>query len=80
MIGLPNTFLAAAAVGIVLTVFARYAGSKRSPRSHCPPAEPGQEPEAPAAELVALLRNAHGRVMETVHYRVSPEQRTEFLK
>ena len=36
-------------------------------------------PEAPAAELVALLRCARGRVMETVHYRVAPAQRAEFL-
>jgi len=36
-------------------------------------------PEAPAAELVGLLRNVHGRVMETVHYLVVPDQREEFL-
>jgi len=29
--------------------------------------------------LVGLLRNAHGRVMETVHYQVVPDQRGEFL-
>ena len=32
--------------------------------------EPLRLPEAPAAELVPLLRRARGRVMETVHYRV----------
>ena len=36
-------------------------------------------PEAPAAELVPLLRHARGRVMETVHYRVEQQQRGEFL-
>ncbi len=41
--------------------------------------EPVRGPEAPAAELMGLLRNTRGRVMETVHYRVAPEQRAEFL-
>ena len=36
-------------------------------------------PEAPAAELVPLLRRARGRVMETVHYSVQQPQRGEFL-
>jgi quinol monooxygenase YgiN len=36
-------------------------------------------PEAPAAELVPLLRRARGRVMETVHYRVQQPQRQAFL-
>ena len=36
-------------------------------------------PEAPAAELVPLLRRARGRVMETVHYHVEQPQRPAFL-
>jgi quinol monooxygenase YgiN len=80
MIGLHHTFLAAAAVGIVLMVLARYARIEAITAVPIPAEmEPIKGPEAPAAELVALLRNARGRVMETVHYRVSPEQRTEFL-
>ena len=80
MVGLHHTFLAAAALGLVLTVLARYARIEAI--TAVPVAAdmvPAQGPEAPAAELVALLRNARGRVMETVHYRVDPEQRSEFL-
>jgi MFS family permease len=80
MIGLHKTFLAAAAVGFVLTILARYARIETITPAPLPlQMEPVQGPEAPAAELVALLRNARGRVMETVHYRVDPGQRTEFL-
>ena len=80
MIGLHDTFLAAAAVGLVLTLLARYAGIETiTALPLAMQAEPAQGPEAPAAELVALLRNARGRVMETVHYRVGTEQRDEFL-
>ena len=40
-----------------------------------PAAEPLPMPEAPAAELMPLLRRARGRVMETVHYQVEQTQR-----
>jgi len=80
MIGLPNTFVAASAVGIVLMVLARYARIETVTAAPVPAdLEKVPGPEAPAAELVALLRNARGRVMETVHYRVAPGQRSEFL-
>jgi len=42
-------------------------------------AEPLSTPEAPAAELVPLLRRTRGRVMETVHYQVEPSQQAAFL-
>ncbi len=80
MIGLPHTFLAAAAVGLVLTVLARYARIETITVAPAPVGlDPAQGPEAPAAELVGLLRSTRGRVMETVHYRVTAEQRAEFL-
>jgi MFS family permease len=79
-IGLHHTFLAASAVGLVLTVLARYARIEAITAAPVrAEMEAVQGPEAPAAELVALLRNARGRVMETVHYQVAPEQRSEFL-
>jgi MFS family permease len=79
-IGLPRTFLVASAVGLILTILARYARIEAITSRPVPAlAEPVQGPEAPAAELVALLRDTRGRVMETVHYRVAPEQRVEFL-
>jgi MFS family permease len=79
-IGLPHTFLAAAAVGLVLTVLARNARIETITATQLPAVlEPPQGPEAPAAELAAVLRDARGRVMEIVHYHVSPEQRCDFL-
>ncbi len=79
-IGLHHTFLAASGVGFVLLVLARYARIESITSVPVPiGGDPIQGPEAPAAELVGLLRNARGRVMETVHYRVAPEQRNEFL-
>jgi hypothetical protein len=81
VIGLHDTFLLASAIGLVLTVLARYAGIEAITMTPVRDlTEPAQGPEAPAAELVGLLRDARGRVMETVHYRVAPEQRAEFLK
>ena len=79
-IGLPDTFLAAAAAGLVLMALARYAGIEALTAVPVPDiAAPVLGPEAPAAELVGLLRHASGRVMETVHYRVTPDRRGEFL-
>jgi MFS family permease len=79
-IGLHRTFMVAAAVGLILTILARYARIESITVIPMPPeAEPVRGPEAPAAELMGLLRNTRGRVMETVHYRVDPEQRAEFL-
>jgi MFS family permease len=80
-IGLHDTFLAASAVGLILMLFARYARIETIVAGPLPTQlEPVQGPEAPAAELVGLLRDARGRVMETVHYRVAPDQRAEFLR
>ena len=81
MIGLHHTFLLASALGIILTVLARYARIEATTAVPLPAQlDPVPGPEAPAAELVALLRDTRGRVMETVHYRVAPEQRPEFLR
>ena len=79
-IGLPHTFLAAAAAGLVLTVLARYANIEALTPFQVPAGvRPAQGPEAPAEELAGVLKTAPGRVMETVHYRVTPDQRAEFL-
>jgi MFS family permease len=81
MIGLHDTFLAASAVGLILMLFARYARIETIATAPLPPLlEPVQGPEAPAAELAGLLRDARGRVMETVHYLVAPDQRPAFMK
>src|SRR5215472_12455559 len=80
--GLPDTLLTAAAIGTVLA-FAVHKFSidltvTREMPASAPP-EPLPVPEAPAAELVPLLRRARGQVMETVHYSVRQEERVEFL-
>ena len=80
-IGISHTFLAAAVVGLVLMVIARFFSIEAIVRAPAPPVEePALMPEAPAPEFVPLLRNARGKVMELAHYRVEPARRGEFLR
>ena len=76
-----DTLLVAAGIGLCLGIPGAQAirSISRSQRAPAEPAEPLPVPEAPAAELVPLLRRARGRVMETVHYRVEQQERGEFL-
>jgi len=79
-IGLPRTMLTAAISGVVIAMIARYFRIEAVDTGAPPPqVEPAPLPEAPAAELVPLLRNAKGRVMEMAHYRVEPAKRREFM-
>jgi MFS family permease len=79
--GLSDTFLVAAAVGLALTVFARFFSIETIVRAPSPPLpEPAPLPEAPAAELAPLLRNTRGRIMEMAYYRVDALRRVEFLR
>ncbi|MDR3529038.1 MAG: MFS transporter [Rhodopila sp.] len=80
-IGIPHTFLTASVVGLALTILARYFSIEaivRAPSSAAEQAAP--LPEAPAPELMPLLRNTRGRIMEIAYYRVEPSQRIAFLK
>jgi MFS family permease len=80
-IGIPNTFLTAAVLGLVLMVIARHFSIEAIVRASSPAAElPAPLPEAPAPEFVPLLRNARGRIMEMAYYRVETPQRVAFLK
>ena len=80
-LGMADTLLLAAAIGFGLAFIVRGCSIDLSvARPSPPPAEPLPTPEAPAAELVPLLRRVRGRVMETVHYSVRQEQRGEFLR
>ncbi|MDR3539112.1 MAG: MFS transporter [Acetobacteraceae bacterium] len=81
-IGLSHTLLTAGLTGAVLAFIVRGFSIEAVVASSTPAtATPGPMPlpEAPAAELVPLLRTARGRVMETVHYHVLPSQRLAFL-
>ena len=80
-VGMAETLLAAAGIGVCLAFIVRRCSIDLAvirPPVDAPP-EPLPTPEAPAAELVPLLRRARGRVMETVHYRVQQQRRAEFL-
>jgi hypothetical protein len=75
-----DTLLVAAGIGVALAFIVRGCSIDLSmPRTTPEAVEPLPTPEAPAAELVPLLRRARGRVMETVHYRVEQDERGEFL-
>ena len=78
-IGLPETLLAAGVSGAVLAVAVRgFSLDQTVLRAPAWTAEIALEPEAPPApELAPLL--AHGRVLETVRYRVDPADRAAFL-
>jgi MFS family permease len=80
-IGLPSTLLAAAGTGVVLAMGARFFSIEAivAARTTAAPAEAPPTPEAPAPELMPILRNAKGRVMEMVHYRVQVAERDAFM-
>ncbi|PPQ26771.1 MFS transporter [Rhodopila globiformis] len=80
-IGLADTFLAAAIVGLVLMLVVRFFSIEAIVREPAPAAaEPAPRPEAPAPELAPLLRSIRGRIMEMAYYRVDPLQRSDFLR
>ncbi len=80
-IGISDTFLSAAAVGLVLMLIARYFSVEAIVRAPAPVTEePALLPEAPAPEFVPLLRTARGRIMEMAYYQVDAARRGEFLR
>jgi MFS family permease len=80
MIGLPDTLLVAACIGVVLgALVRRFSIDLAAGRTSQVAAEPLPMPEAPEAALLPMLRRARGRVMETVHYQVEQSQRPTFL-
>jgi MFS family permease len=85
IVGLREALLIAAALGVALAVLVR--GFSIDERRTAPvtgilpePSSPLSVPEAPAPELVPLLRHARGQVMETMHYRVPASRRAAFLE
>jgi hypothetical protein len=79
-VGLGDTLLVAAGIGLVLAFFVRGCSVDLVVTRTMPErSEPLPLPEAPAAELRPLLRRTRGRVMEIVYYRVQQQQRSQFL-
>jgi MFS family permease len=79
LLGLAPTLLVAGSTGAVLAVAVRGFTLDHVVRTAPRERDPIPEPEAPAAELLPVLRNASGRVMEVVHYRVRPDEREAYL-
>jgi MFS family permease len=80
-IGLSDTLLAAAGIGLALAfIVRRYSIDLALGCTERAVEEPPLPmPEAPAPELVPVLHRGRGRVMETVHYHVEQPQRRAFL-
>ena len=79
-IGLSNSLLTAAIGGIVLAIAVRFYGlDPASALAAAPRFEPLPVPEAPAAELAPSLPQTRRRILETMHYRVNPNERRGFL-
>ncbi|HVC61350.1 MAG TPA: MFS transporter [Acetobacteraceae bacterium] len=80
-IGMSEALLVAAGLGVTLAIAVQGFGIEHiGPiRAGTPEAAPPRAPEAPAPELVPLLRHARGQVMETMHYSVEPPERPAFL-
>ena len=82
MVGMRTALITAAVCGIVLALIGRFFRIEAIapvPLPDLPSGPVASRPEAPAAELVPILRSIRGRVMETVHYRIQPEEREAFL-
>jgi MFS family permease len=79
-IGLSGVLLAAASGGAAAAVLVRFFGIDQA-AAGLPSAKAQQPPpEAPDAALASLLPHARGRLLETMHYRATPQQRDDFLE
>ncbi len=79
-IGLTNSLLTAAGAGLVMAGAVRgYGLDTSSIQGAAQRFKPQPVPEAPAAELAPSLPQTRRRILETMHYRVDPSQRRDFL-
>jgi len=79
-IGLTNSLLTAAGVGLLMAGAVRRFGLDTSfSQNAAKRFTPQPVPEAPAAELAPSLPQTRRRILETMHYRVDPSQRRAFL-
>jgi MFS family permease len=79
-LGLSGMLLAAAIGGTIVAVAVRAFGIDQAAAGAPTGAASQPPPEAPAAELAALLPHARGRLLETMHYRATAAQRDDFLQ
>jgi MFS family permease len=79
LLGLEPTLLVAGGTGTVLALVVRGFTLDHVARAAPRETSPMPVPEAPAPELLSVLRSANGRVMQQVHYRVRPDERETFL-
>lgn len=82
VVGLETTLLTAGGLGLVLAFAVRRFSvdeTRAAAVASAAPPLPASAPEAPAPEMVPLLRRTRGQIMETMHYRVDPAQRGAFL-
>jgi MFS family permease len=79
-IGLPGVLLAAAAGGALVAVAVRMFGIDQAAAGLPSAVRSQPPPEAPDAELATTLPHARGRLLETMHYRATAQQRGEFLE
>jgi MFS family permease len=79
-LGIPAALLAAAATGALLAVLARGFDIDRAEMAPSLRAQPSPpEHEAVAPELATVLPATRGRVLESQHYRIRPQDRDLFL-
>jgi hypothetical protein len=78
--GLTICMLAAAATGFALCVLTRIWSLDAEPAAEAAARAPAPPPpEDVAAELVPVVREARGRVLESQHYRIDPARQEAFL-
>src|SRR5215212_1354499 len=81
-LGLPIALGLCAALGAAAALAVRpwrLDGAAGAAAATLPAAVPPPRPEAPAAELAALLHDRSGQVLEAVRYRLDPADRAAFL-
>jgi len=79
-IGLSDMLLVAAIGGAITAVAVRFFGIDQAAAGAPTAAVSQPPPEAPDAELAAVLPHARGRLLETMHYRATAAQRDDFLQ
>lgn len=78
-IGLSEALLVAGTSGAVLAVLVRQFGLDPVEKAPVVPQVAPPPPETVAPEFATVLGHTRGKVMESQHYRIAPEQKDDFL-